>query len=133
MVEQYMMRIVPGMEVKMFIEKKRTKLFGLPWCFTTFTVTEEKVNIKRGFLTVIEDETYMYKIQDVRLKKTPLERLFKLGTIVCFTGDNTHPELCLEQIRNADQIKDYILRASEEARLKRRTIHTMDIDASNVD
>ena len=112
----------------MFVEKKRTKLFALPWCFTTYTITEEKINIKRGFLTVVEDEAYMYKIQDVRLKKTPFERIFKLGSIVCFTGDNTHPELCIEQVRNAGQIKDFILRASEEARLKRRTIHTMDID-----
>ncbi len=117
----------------MFVEKKRTKLFGLPWCFTTYTITEEKVNIKRGFLTVVEDEAYMYKIQDIRLKRTPLERMFKLGTIVCYTGDTTHPELCLEQIKNAGQIKDYLLRASEEARLKRRTIHTMDIDASEAE
>lgn len=117
----------------MFVEKKRTKFLGLPWCFTTYSITEEKVNIKRGFLTVVEDEAYMYKIQDVRLKKTPFERMFKLGTIVCFTGDNTHPELRIEQIKNATQIKDFILRASEEARLKRRTIHTMDIDSMNVD
>ena len=52
----------------MFVEKKRTKLFGLPLCFTTYTITEDKVSIKSGFLTVVEDEAYMYKIQDI-LKK----------------------------------------------------------------
>ena len=116
----------------MFVEKKRTKLFGLPLCFTTYTITEDKVSIKSGFLTVVEDEAYMYKIQDIRLRRSPLERMFKLGTIVCYTGDITHPELRIEQVRNAEQIKDFIMKESEEARLKRRTIHTMDIDAAEM-
>ena len=75
----------------------------------------------------------MYKIQDVKLNKSLLERLFKLATIVCYTGDVTHPEIRLEHIKNADAIKAYILKTSEEARLKRRTLNTMNIDAHNCD
>lgn len=111
-----------------YVEKKRTKLFALPICFTTYSVTEDKVSIKRGFLTIVEDEAYMYKIQDVRLIKTFLQGIFKLSTIICYTGDKTHPELKLESIRNGEEIKNYLMDASEEARRKRRTLHTMDIN-----
>lgn len=116
-----------------YIEKKRTKFLALPICFTTYTINDDKINIKKGFLNIIEDDAFMYKIQDVRLNKSLLERIFKLGTIICFTGDTTHPELKLVHIRNSGEIKDYILTASEEARRRRRTLHSLDIDASDVD
>lgn len=116
-----------------YVEKKRTKIFALPICFTTYTVNEEKINIKKGFLTIIEDDAYLYKIQDVSLHRSFWERIFKLGTVLCYTGDTTHPELKLVHIRHSDLIKDYILTASEEARKKRRTLHSLDIDAMNME
>ena len=111
-----------------FADRKRTLFFGLPFSFTKYNVTEEKINIKSGFLSVVEDDAFMYKIQDVRLKRSFIERIFGLGTVVCYTGDVTHPELKLTHIKNAEPIKDYVMHASEEARLKRRTLHTMDIN-----
>lgn len=116
-----------------YVEKKRTSFLGLPICFKTYTITDEKINIKQGFLTLIEDDAFMYKIQDIRLEKKFLERIFRLGTIICYTGDITHPELKLEHIRNCNEIKDFIMKTSEEARIKRRTLHTLDIDAVNID
>ncbi len=43
-------------------EKKRSLFFGLPLSFTTYTVTEKKVNIKKGLLRVEEDDTLLYRI-----------------------------------------------------------------------
>lgn len=116
-----------------YIEKKRTKFLGLPFCFVTYTINDEKINIRSGFLNIVEDDAYMYKVQDVRLTRSFLERIFRLGTITCFTGDKTHPELKLEHIRNAAEIKEYLMSASEEARMKRRTMHTLNIDAGEMD
>jgi uncharacterized membrane protein YdbT with pleckstrin-like domain len=116
-----------------YIEKKRTKLFALPICFTTYTITDEKLTIKKGFLSITEDDAYMYKIQDVRLTKSLLERIFGIGTIICYTGDTTHPEMHLIHIKHSAEIKDYIMTASEEARRKRRTMHTLDIDADDTE
>ncbi|ROR27090.1 PH (Pleckstrin Homology) domain-containing protein [Mobilisporobacter senegalensis] len=113
-----------------YIEKKRSILFGLPLYFTTYTINENKLTIQSGFLTITEDDAYMYKIQDVRLTRGFFERIFGLGTIICYTGDTTHPELRITRVKHSVDIKDYILLASEEARRKRRTIHSLDIDAN---
>ncbi len=116
-----------------FVERKRIKFFGLPFTFTKYSITEEKVTITAGFLSITEDDAYMYKIQDVRLTRSLSERIFKLGTITCYTGDTTHPELILVHIKHSSEIKDFIMQSSEEARRKRRSLHTMNIDAEELD
>lgn len=114
-------------------ERKRLLFFGLPWTFTKYTLSSSLLTIDRGLLNTVQDDCYMYKIQDVKLNKSLWERLFGLATIICYTGDVTHPEIRLEHIKNADAIKAYILKTSEEARIKRRTLNTMNIDAHNCD
>lgn len=116
-----------------FVERKRIKFFGLPFSFTKYTITEEKITITTGFLSITEDDAFMYKIQDVRLTRSLSERIFKLGTITCYTGDTTHPELILQHIKNSGAIKDFIMQYSEEARRKRRALHTLNIGADDLD
>ncbi len=116
-----------------YVEKKRTKFLGLPICFTTYTISDEKLSITSGFLNITVDDAYMYKVQDVKLTRSLMERIFKLGTVTCYTGDTTHPELKLLHIKNSNTIKDFLMTASEEARRKRRTLHTMDIDVSDTE
>ncbi|MDI9508699.1 MAG: PH domain-containing protein [Clostridiales bacterium] len=114
-----------------YVERKRTKFLGLPLSYTKYTVSEEKLTITSGFLSITEDDAFMYKIQDVRLTRSFMERLFKLGTITCYTGDTTHPKLVLEHIKRSGIIKDFIMHSSEEARRKRRAIRALKIEAED--
>lgn len=52
-----------------------------------------------------------------------------MGTIICYTGDVTDKELRLSHIKHAKEIKNYLLKASEAARIKRRTLNMQDIGA----
>ena len=116
-----------------FIEKKRVLFFGLPISFTKYIIDEENITIKKGFFTLVEDSTYMYKIQDVKLIRSLFERMFGLSTLVCYTGDVTDQTLTLIHVKNGEAIRDFINENSEKQRLKKRTLHTMDIDADGVD
>lgn len=113
----------------MYQEKKRSLLFGLPLSFTTYRIEDEKVNIRKGLFRTIEDDTLMYRIQDVKLVIRFWERIFRLGTVVCYSSDVTDPKLELSHIRRAREIKDYILKSSETERRKVRTLHTMGLNA----
>lgn len=116
-----------------FKERKRWLFLGLPWTFTVYRITPGVITVKRGLLSTMEDDCYMYKIQDVKWSATLLEKLIGCGTITCFTGDVTNPELKLVHIRHAKEIKSYILKTSEESRLRRRTINMQDIGVNGSD
>lgn len=116
-----------------FKERKRWVFFGIPWTFTVYTIKEDVITVDRGFLRKVEDDCYMYKVVDVRHVSTFWERIFKLGTIICYTGDTTDKQLVISHIKNSKTIKDFILQASEEARLKRRTLNTLNINPDAVD
>lgn len=120
-------------EKKFYKERKCWLFFGLPFTFTKYTVTDEVITINEGFLNTKENDCYLYKVQDVELHTSLGERIFGLGTVACYTGDNTHPQLYLTHIHHAKEIKNYILKASEEARRRRRTLNTLNIDAADID
>ncbi len=92
-------------------------------------MNEEYILIDTGFLNTVENDCYMYKVQDVTLKRSFFERIVGLGTVECHTGDTTHPVLELKHIKHSMEIKKYISKVSEEARLKRRTVNTLNIGA----
>lgn len=115
-----------------FVERKRWLFLGLPFTFTKYTVREDMITIDTGLLKTVENDCYMYKVQDVQLTATLAEKLFRLGTVTCFTGDTTDPRLELVHIRNARAVKDFILEMSEAARLKRRTVNMLDIGSGDM-
>ena len=116
-----------------FRERKRWIFFGLPFTFTIYTVKEEVITVDTGFLNKEENDCYMYKVQDVTLKTSLWERIFGLGTIICYTGDTTSQQLIMVHIKNARAIKDFILEQSEVARRTRRTMNSLDIGADGAD
>ena len=116
-----------------FVEKKRWLFLGLPFTFTKYVIKEDMITVDTGVFTKVENDCYMYKVQDVELVATFFERIAGLGTVICYTGDTTHPKLMLEHIKNAKTIKNYILEASENARMKRRTLNTLNIGAEAMD
>ena len=120
-------------ESKGYMERKRWLFFGLPFTFTKYTVTDEVITVNEGLLNTRENDCYLYKVQDVELQVSLAERIFGLGTVACYTGENTHPQLFLAHIKHSKEIKNYILKASEEARRRRRTLNTLNIDASDIE
>ena len=75
----------------------------------------------------------MYKIQDVSLNQSLLEKIFGIATITCYTGDTTDATITLLHIKNYKEIKAFLLKASEAARIKRRTLNVQDIGADDAD
>ena len=85
-------------------DKKRT-LFGLPWSFTKYKLTEEKLIIQTGFLNIKQEEIRLYRIMDVTLHKLLKQRIWGLGTIHCCSADKSTPEFEIKNIKRSEEIK----------------------------
>ena len=95
-------------------DRKRT-IFGLPWSFTKYKCTSDKLLIETGLLNKKEDEIRLYRILDITLVRPFSQRIFGLGTIHCCSADKTAGEFDIKRIKNSVQVKDALSDLIEEA------------------
>ena len=100
-------------------DRKRI-IFGLPWTFTKYSLTKEKLLVETGILNKDEEEIRLYRIMDLTLKRSLWERLFGLGTIHCCTADKSSPELDIKWIKDSASVKDLLSDLVEQERMEKR-------------
>ena len=100
-------------------DRKRI-IFGLPWTFTKYSLTKEKLLVETGILNKDEEEIRLYRIMDLTLKRSLWERLFGLGTIHCCTADKSSPELDIKWIKDSAYVKDLLSDLVEQERMEKR-------------
>lgn len=104
-----------------FVWKDRKRIiFGLPWTFTRYYLTEDKLLIDTGFFARLEDEVRLYRIMDLTLRRSFWERLFGLGTIHCCSGDKSKGEFDILHIKDPKRVKELLSEMVEAKREERR-------------
>ncbi len=104
-----------------YLWKDRKRIvFGLPWTFTKYTLTSDKLIIQSGFFNTKEEEIRLYRIMDVTLKRSFWERLFGLGTIHCCSADKSSPEFDILHVKKPKYVKDFLSDEVERERTERR-------------
>ena len=100
-------------------DRKRTFL-GLPLSFTRYFLTEEKLFVRTGFLSMKEEEVRLYRILDVTLKRSLRQRIFGLGTIHCCSADKSTPEFDILSVKNSKWVKETLSDLVEQERSRKR-------------
>ena len=100
-------------------DRKRI-IFGLPWTFTKYVLTKEKLLIQTGILSTKEEEVRLYRIMDVTLRRSLAQRLFGLGTIHCCSADKSTPEFDIKWIPDSAAVKEKLSDLVEAERMAKR-------------
>ncbi|HWQ98614.1 MAG TPA: PH domain-containing protein [Clostridia bacterium] len=100
-------------------DRKRI-IFGLPWTFTRYSLTQDKLVIDTGFISRKEDEIRLYRILDITLDRPLSQRIWGLGSIRLNTADKTSPEVVIKRIKHAKTVKDMLSDMVEKERDEKR-------------
>ena len=100
-------------------DKKRT-IFGLPISFTTYKLNKETLIIKTGWLNTNEDDIKLYRILDLSVKKSFMQRIFGVGTIKINSSDKSLGEFEIKNVKEVDTVKQLISQNVEEQRELKR-------------
>ncbi len=100
-------------------DRKRI-IFGLPWTFTKYGLSEDRIFIETGLFNLGENEVRLYRIMDVSLERKFWQRLFGLGTITCHSSDKTMGIFKIENIKKPSEVKELISSYVEEERSRKR-------------
>lgn len=107
-------------EKKLLWNDRKRIIFGLPWTFTKYKLTEEKLTIQTGFFNIKQEEIRLYRIMDVTLNRKFGQRIFGLGTIHCCSADKSTPEFDIKNIKNSEKVKDILSDKVEQERQRKR-------------
>ena len=84
---------------------------GLPLTFTIYSYDEERFYIKTGFLNQREDEVRLYRVQDLTVTRSFIQRIFGMGSMGDFE---------IRNIKNVAEVKEKLSELVEIQRDKKR-------------
>lgn len=100
-------------------DRKRI-IFGLPWTFTKYGLSEDRIFIETGFFNLTENEVRLYRIMDVSLERKLWQRMFGLGTITCHSSDKSMGVFKIHNIKKPSEVKELISSYVEEERSRKK-------------
>ena len=103
----------------LFRERKRIWC-GLPWTFTVYSFDEERLFIKSGMLSIKEDEIRLYRVLDLSLSRSFIQRIFGLGSIKVDSSDKTMGCFIIKNIKHSQEAKEQLSQLVEEERQRKR-------------
>lgn len=93
---------------------------------TEYSLTSERLMVKKGVLNITVDEAELYRVKDYTLEKPLFLRIFGQSNIVLNTSDISNPILKLEGIDKGEVVIRKI-RESVEAQRKIKGVREIDM------
>ena len=90
---------------------------------TSYMMTDDRLEFEHGVFSRYVDNLDLFRIKDVHLYQSILDRMLGLGTIRLATSDASHPFFEMEKLKEARDLYEDIKRISLEADKKRRVVH----------
>ena len=103
-----------------YLWKDRKRFLGMPLSFTRYAMSEDRLFMSVGFLSIKDDEILLYRVRDIDTKRSLGQRLFGVGTVTVASSDKTTPNLVLKNIKNPIAVKEMIHQQVEEMKIRRR-------------
>ena len=112
--------------------KDRKRFLGMPLSFTRYSLTEDRLFLSVGFLSIKDDEVLLYRVRDINTSRTFGQRLFGVGTVTVMSSDKSMPTLVMKNIKSPMAVKELLHEQVEEMKIRRR-VRVGEVLAGNYD
>ena len=103
-----------------YIWKDRKRYLGMPLSFTRYAMSEDRLFLSTGFLTIKDEEVLLYRIRDIHTSRTLWQRIFGVGTVTVLSSDKTMANLVLKNVKDPIAVKEMLHKQVEEMKIRRR-------------
>ena len=112
-------------------ERKRN-IFGMPLSFTVYSLTEERLFIETGLFNSVENEVRLYRLLDVQLRSSFMQKIFGIGTIAISSSDKSLGDFVLKNVKKPKVVKELISKNVEIQRELKRVVNREIISGNDV-
>jgi hypothetical protein len=88
-----------------------------------YEVTADRIEWSRGILDRKVDNVDMFRVIDLKMRRSLLDCIVGVGTVALVTTDKTDPKFVFEKVRNCRLLYDSIKKASLEADRRTGVVH----------
>ena len=99
---------------------RKRNFLGLPWTFTVYGFSEDRLYVKTGILNTREDEIRLYRITDIGLTRTLWQRIMGMGTIQIYSSDQSIGDFSLINLKKSDEVKEQLPQLIKKERNKKK-------------
>lgn len=93
---------------------------GLPWTFTKYGMSDDRLFVEKGLFNVRGMEVRLYRILNISIQRSLIQRIFGLGTIHLDSTDKDLSCFDIGNIKNSESVMEMISEAVEAERLRNR-------------
>lgn len=90
---------------------------------TYYEVGADRIEFGKGIFECKVDNLDMFRVVDIKLRRSVLDCIVGVGTVLLTTTDKSHPEFVFEKVRGACELYDAIKKASLSADRRTNVIH----------
>lgn len=116
----------------------RRRRMGMPLSFVKYSVDKERLYLEKGLFTTTTDELLLYRILDIKTKRTLWQKIFGVGTVTLYSADQSDRVLELKNIKKPKEVHHFISELVENRRKEygiagREMVGSGSVSASDVD
>jgi membrane protein YdbS with pleckstrin-like domain len=90
---------------------------------TYYEVSADRIEFGKGIFDRKIDNLDMFRVVDIKLRRSVLDCIVGVGTVLLTTTDKSHPEFAFEKVRGARELYDAIKKGSLSADRRTNVIH----------
>lgn len=108
-------------------DRKRTFL-GLPWSFTKYELTQDRLFIETGFFNSVLNEVRLYRIMDTQLRRSFGQKMIGVGTIKVHSSDKSMGDFEIKNVKHPTDVAEMLSNQVEQQRDLHRVANREIID-----